>query len=210
MSEGDGHEEASVAADAATDNAPATAPGTPPLPPPGVICQPCGSTEMDIEWLKCLYDCGPPVPRFNDKGIENFVHKGRQGCKVPVCKPCYNALRSIERSYWATPETKKQLAEFRKDFNTFAALIRRCRIRRNATEIGCDTEVDRARLRVDITKSWESHYGIEDKSKVKWLHERRFIAHQVFKEGIEGDTLKEKEKNAKAMWDKEVEEARDT
>ena len=46
-------------------------------------------------------------------------------------------------------------------------------------------------------------FGVRDSSEVLWLTHDRFIAHQVYVEGIAGATLQQKEPAAEAKWNRD-------
>ena len=101
------------------------------------------------------------------------------------------------------PESKKLLSDFRKDPVRMNALIRRCRIRENPDELGVDTEHERRKEFLEARTTMEQYADVHDKAEAKWCTENRFIAHQIFHEGIEGDTLKECRENARELWKEE-------
>ena len=47
-------------------------------------------------------------------------------------------------------------------------------------------------------------FGVRDTSEVLWLTHDRFIAHQVYVEGIAGATLQDKEQAAEAKWKRDI------
>ena len=52
---------------------------------------------------------------------------------------------------------------------------------------------------LDATQSTVQACGAQDTTDVLWLTKPRYIAHQIYEEGIEGVTLKDKEKAAAAQ-----------
>jgi hypothetical protein len=46
--------------------------------------------------------------------------------------------------------------------------------------------------------------GVQDSTEILWLTRRRFIAHQLYVEGIEGATLEQKERAATDRWMKDM------
>ena len=51
-------------------------------------------------------------------------------------------------------------------------------------------------------------FGVQDSVEIFWLTRRRFIAHQVYVEGIEGATLEQKERVATYRWMKDMQKPR--
>ena len=47
-------------------------------------------------------------------------------------------------------------------------------------------------------------FGVRDTCEILWLTKQRFIAHQVYVEGIPGKTLEEKEAAAEAKWERDL------
>ena len=47
-------------------------------------------------------------------------------------------------------------------------------------------------------------FGVRDTCEILWLTKQRFIAHQVYVEGIPGKNLEEKETAAEAKWDRDL------
>jgi hypothetical protein len=57
---------------------------------------------------------------------------------------------------------------------------------------------------LEATQSVVQAFGVRDSSEVLWLTHDRFIAHQVYVEGIDGATLQEKEQTAEAKWNRDI------
>ena len=96
------------------------------------------------------------------------------------------------------------LKEFRKGTVAFHALIRRLRVRMLSEDIGVGTTEDRQAEIVAARQCMEQYVDVQDRAKVKWLTEARHIARHIFKEGMEGDTLKERRENARNKWEEDV------
>ena len=47
-------------------------------------------------------------------------------------------------------------------------------------------------------------FGVQDSTEILWLTRKRFIAHQIYVEGIEGATLEQKERAATDRWMKDM------
>jgi hypothetical protein len=47
-------------------------------------------------------------------------------------------------------------------------------------------------------------FGVQDSTEILWLSRKRFIAHQIYVEGIEGATLEQKERAATDRWMKDM------
>ena len=47
-------------------------------------------------------------------------------------------------------------------------------------------------------------FGTRDMSEILWLTRERFVAHQVYVEGIAGATLQEEEEAAEAKWKRDI------
>ena len=47
-------------------------------------------------------------------------------------------------------------------------------------------------------------YGVIDTTEILWLARARFVAHQIYVEGIAGATLDDKEKMALDQWDRYI------
>ena len=61
--------------------------------------------------------------------------------------------------------------------------------------------------RLSLTQSMVQAFGVRDTSEILWLIRERFIAHQVYVEGIGGATLQEKEEAAEAKWKRDISNA---
>ena len=182
---------------------PASGSGDIPRPAPAV---PSTDTDDDGDggklWYLCLYKCGPRRPR----GM--FIPKGRQGSAVMVCHPCYNALKALEYSHGKTEKSKQLLSKFRKGPDAFAALIRRTRIKVSHNEIGLDSLAERRKAFIEARSLMQQFLEISETWTALWLTEKRYIAHQIFVEGIEGDTLGECRKAARLKWKEEIKNKR--
>ena len=145
--------------------------------------------------VHCDFDCGPPQPR------KHMINKGNARSVCWVCNPCYSAMRAIIRSWSATPESKAMLDEMRcKDKLRWHALVRQCRIRPSTEEVGLADLRTRKKAVLDATQSMVQAFGVQDTADVFWLTKPRYIANQIYVEGIEGVTLQDKEAAAAAKW----------
>ena len=145
--------------------------------------------------VHCDFDCGPPQPR------NHMINKGNARSVCWVCNLCYCAMRAISRSWSATPESKATLDEMRcKDKLRWHALVRQCRIRPSTEEVGLADLRTRKKAVLDATQSMVQAFGVQDTADVLWLTKPRYIAHQIYVEGIEGVTLQDKEAAAAAKW----------
>ncbi len=131
--------------------------------------------------VHCGFDCGPPQPR------KHMINKGNARSVCWVCNPCYCAMRAIIRSWSATPESKAMLDEMRcKDKLRWHALVRQCRIRPSTEEVGLADLRTRKKAVLDATQSMVQAFGAQDTADVLWLTKPRYIAHQIYVEGIDG------------------------
>ena len=174
----------------------------PPAPADPADSEDDGDGESTKVWYVCVYQCGPRRPR------SQFTPKGRKGSAVMVCYPCYAALKSLENSYSKTQESKALLSRFRKNTEAFAALIRRTRIRKDPNEIGLDSKNERRQAFFEARSLMEQFLEISERWTALWLTEKRYIAHQIFHEGIEGDTLGECRKAARLKWNEDIKRAK--
>ena len=178
------------------------APGTPQGPPPPIDSGTPKSSSARAasdngqameELAHCLYDCGPPMPP--DKFVTG----------LNICKPCHAAQRSIIRTWAQDASTKAMLAKVRKEEpSRWFAMVRNCRIRSSPEELGVDSTLARKWWICESKTRFVQYVGINNESEIKWLSERRYIAHQVFVEGIQGATLLEKETNALLKWAEDI------
>ena len=79
------------------------------------------------------------------------------------------------------------------------ALVSRRRIRHSG-EVGLADIRARTRQVVESTRSMQQSFGIRDTADVIWLTQSRYIAHQIYVEGIQGTSLELKESVALAKW----------
>ena len=88
-----------------------------------------------------------------------------------------------QRNFSTTCETNNK--------HKWYALVRQCRIRASVDEIGVSDIHSRKKAVLEATQSMVQALGVRDSSEVLWLTHDRFIAHQVYVEGIAGATLQE-------------------
>ncbi len=101
-------------------------------------------------------------------------------------------MKALIRSCSATPESKKLLDDMRtNNKKKWYALVRQCRIRASADEVGVSHIHSRKKAVLEATQSMVQAFGVRDSSEVLWLTRDRFIAHQVYVEGIAGATLEQ-------------------
>jgi len=160
--------------------------------------KPSASTDVDLV-LTCEFDCGPPMPR------SAMINKGNARSHCWVCHACHSSMKALIRSYSATPESKKLLDDMRtNNKKKWYALVRQCRIRASADEIGVSDIHSRKKAVLEATQSMVQAFGVRDSSEVLWLTHDRVIAHQVYGEGIAGATLQAKEQAAEAKWNRDI------
>ncbi|WP_353239605.1 hypothetical protein [Limnohabitans sp.] len=110
-------------------------------------------------------------------------------------------MRALIRAWSATAESKAMLDEVRsKDKKRWYALVRQCRIKNNAEEIGLANMRTRKQAVLTSTQSMLQAVGVADTSDILWLTQPRYVAHQIYVEGIAGRTFEEKEQAALAKW----------
>jgi hypothetical protein len=135
-----------------------------------------------------------------------MINKGNARSQCWVCHACHSSMKALIRSYSATPESKKLLDDDMRtnNNNKWYDLVRQCRIRASADEIGVSDIHSRKKAALEATQSMAQAFGVRDSSEVLWLTHDRFIAHQVYVEGIAGATLQEKEQAAEAKWNRDI------
>ena len=154
--------------------------------------------KKDDTLALCDFDCGPPMPR------RDMVNKGNSRSQCWVCKPCHCSMTAIIRSWSKNPDTKAMLDHMRaKDKRRWQALVRQCRIRESVEEVGLPDVRARKRQVLESTRSMLQSFGIRDMSDVLWLTQSRYIAHQIYVEGIQGTTFEQKEAAALAKWQRD-------
>ena len=146
----------------------------------------------------CDFDCGPPMPR------RDMVNKGNSRSHCWICRPCHCSMTAIIRSWSKTPDTKAMLEQIRsKDKQRWQALVRQCRIRATAEEVGLPDIRARKRQVIESTVFMQQSFGIRETADVVWLTQSRYIAHQIYVEVIHGTSLEQKESNALAKWQRD-------
>ena len=90
-----------------------------------------------------------------------------------------------------------------KDKFRWHALVRQCRIRASAEEVGLSSLQTRKKAILESTQSMVQAFGVRDTTDILWLTKPRFIAHHIYVEGIHGVTLEEKEAAALAKWNRD-------
>jgi len=90
------------------------------------------------------------------------------------------------------------------DKSRWHALVRQCRITKNSDEIGLPDLMTRKKAVVESTLAMSQGFGVRDSTEILWLTQKRYIAHQVYVEGIPGATLAEKEQAATRKWERDV------
>ena len=160
---------------------------------------PHASPSKDVDTLMfCDFDCGPAVPR------KDLINKGNSRSHCLVCRPCYYAMHAIVRSWSKTPESKAMFDEVRQnDKPRWQALVRQCRVRSSADEIGMPDIRSRKKKLLESTQSMIQSFGIRDTTDIMWLTRSRYVAHQIYVEGIHGKNLEEKEAAALAKWQRD-------
>jgi hypothetical protein len=114
-------------------------------------------------------------------------------------------MTALIRSWSATPETKAMLDDMRCNSKSqWHALVRQCRIRSSPTEIGVADFRSRKKAVLEATQIMSQAFGVRDTSEILWFTRARFLAHQVYVEGISGATLEEKEAAAAAKWTRDL------
>ena len=114
-------------------------------------------------------------------------------------------MRALIRSYSARPESKAILENIRStDKARWHSLVRQCRIRDTLADVGVDDLKNRKKAVVEGIVRMTQAFGVRDTTDVLWLTRSRFIAHQVYVEGIAGATLAEKEEAAAQKWARDV------
>ena len=82
------------------------------------------------------------------------------------------------------------------DRRRWYALVRQCRIRATTDEVGLTDLKARKHALLEATTAMCQSYGVKDTTEILWLTRARFVAHQIFVEGIAGATLEQNEKKA--------------
>ena len=153
----------------------------------------------DDTLISCDFQCGPPMPRSRMKNKANSMYP------CWVCNPCFCAMKAIVRSWSSTPETKAMLDNIRKDDKPrWQALVRSCRIKASPDEVGLTDLGMRKKAACEATQVMLQTFGVQDSTEILWLTRKRFIAHQIYVEGIEGATLEQKERAATVRWTKDM------
>ena len=105
----------------------------------------------------CDFDCGPPMPR------RDMVNKGNSRSHCWICRPCHCSMTAIIRSWSKTPDTKAMLEQIRsKDKPRWQALVRQCRIRATAEEVGLPDIRARKRQVIESTVFMQQSFGIRE------------------------------------------------
>ena len=91
-----------------------------------------------------------------------------------------------------------------KDKRRWYALVRQCRIKNSVDEIGWANLGFRNKAVLNSTQSMLQALGVRDTSDILWLTRPRYVAHQIYVEGMQGKTLEEKEAAANAKWARDL------
>ena len=114
-------------------------------------------------------------------------------------------MKSLTRSWSATPQSKKIIDDMRAhDKKRVYALVRQCRVRSNANEIGLADLQSRKQAVLESAQSITHAFGVHDMSAILRLTRQRFIARHVYVEGIAGAPLQDKEEAAVAKWTRDL------